>query len=98
MLPDALRSVLKPSGRGTSKVFAWLPVHAWLNIITPASVLPRANEVIEQGCFLLRCISPLMAPFGHDSTSALWSLSGVKRHRSNGPKSTRMVESRCDAV
>jgi hypothetical protein len=44
----------------------------------PASLLARPDAVIECERHLLRCMSLLLAPFGHGVMSELSPLSGVK--------------------
>ena len=45
----------------------------------PLQLRGSADEVIELRYYLLRCTTLVVPPFGHGSTSALRSLSGVKR-------------------
>jgi hypothetical protein len=45
----------------------------------PAGLVLRADKVIEWGCFLLHCMSPLLAQSGHVESSSRCPLSGVKR-------------------
>ena len=49
-----------------------------LGLTIPATLLGRADEVIDLSLILLRCLSPEVARNGPPAMSAVWSLSGGK--------------------
>jgi putative ABC transport system substrate-binding protein len=56
-----------------------------LGLTIPATLLGRADEVIDLSLILLRCLSPEVARNGPPAMSAVWSLSGGKRTSSGEP-------------